>query len=245
MLTIRRTTALLALSVILHSCGNAQTSDKAPTNVSEKSNSYDAWKKEAETEIRLNPRYGDAVKSEQQKAADEQLINSFDTQEGGRRKGAENMIKVGFDYLSKGDLRTAMYRFNQAWLLDSTNLNVYSGFAGIYHRFKDYKKSIKILDEGLSRDPKASGLMADQATSYIAMFASGHALNDREKALSLFKASYAIDPRNQLTVYKLSRFYFMLKNCEMAVKYYKECLNLGGQSITQDYKDALKSTCGL
>ena len=237
--------ALLLVFATLISCSNAQKKNDQNTETVEQSKSYKAWQKEAEKEIRLNPKYKNAVKTEAQKAADEQLIKSNETQEGSRRKGSERLVKIGFDYLYKGDLRTAMYRFNQAWLLDSTDVNVYSGFASIYFSFQDYKRSIALLDEGLAIDPNASGLLTDKATNYIALSQSNHSKSDMERGLSLLKASYEIDPLNQSTLYKLSVFYFEIKNCDMAVKYYKECMKLGGSQIAQGYSDALKTTCGI
>jgi hypothetical protein len=89
---------------------------------------YKDWKKEAKENIRLLPKYGNKPKTKDQLAADNQLIEDYIKQEGSRSKASEVLIKIGFNYLYKGDIRTAMYRFNQAWLLDPENENVFWGW---------------------------------------------------------------------------------------------------------------------
>lgn len=233
--------AILFFAIFLiTACGNASQS----SNEVAQDNSYEAWNKEAIKEIRLNPRYGNAVKTPEQIAGDQELIKTYVKMAGSRRMGAEMLVKKGFEYLQAGNLRTAMYRFNQAWLLDSTDANVYSGFASIYFKFKDYRKSISLIDEGLAINPKSSVLLTDKATNYFSLFESSNSMLDIDKGLSLLKESYSIDPNNQNTLYKLSIHYFDRNDCDLALRYYRECMKLGGTPIVQRYKDALKERCG-
>lgn len=237
------TLILMTLTVV--ACGNAQKVDETGTTSIGQENSYDAWNKEAEKEIRLSPRYGNAIKSASQKAADEELVRSYVSMAGSRRKGSEMLTQKGFEYLYAGNLRTAMYRFNQAWLLDSTDANIYSGFAAVYYQFKDYNKAIDFLDQGLRIDPKASTLITDKGTTYLTISQTTKSQIDVKKGLSLLKESYSIDPVNQSTLFKLSIYYFDNNDCNLALRYYRECLKLGGKPITQRYKDALKDKCGV
>ena len=98
---------------------------------------YRQWQEEAKTEIRLLPEYGHVTKSQEQKKADQELIQAEILQEGTPRKASDHLITLGFNNLYSGDLRTAMYRFNQAWLVDPTNANVYWGFGAIYFTFNE------------------------------------------------------------------------------------------------------------
>jgi tetratricopeptide (TPR) repeat protein len=242
---MRKMVILILLAVSHIACGNAGHTDKHKSSGhTGQDNSYDAWNKEAEKEIRLNPKYGNAIKSSGQKAADQELIKSYVSLAGSRRKGAELLTKKGFEFLYSGNLRTAMYRFNQAWLLDSTDANVYSGFASVYYYFKDYKKAISLLDQGLAINPRASALLTDKATNYLTIFDTSNSMLDLDRGVSLLKKSYSIDPDNQNTLYKLSTYYFDSNDCDLALKYYRECMKLGGKPIVQRYKDAIKEKCG-
>ncbi len=63
------------------------------------------------------------------KAADEKLINSI-LQAGVTRKSASiHAIKRGWESFKKQDYDTALKRFNQAWLLNPKNGDLYYGFA--------------------------------------------------------------------------------------------------------------------
>ncbi|MGS0748310.1 tetratricopeptide repeat protein [Halpernia sp. GG3] len=204
---------------------------------------YSKWKEDAKTEIRLLPKYGNHIKTQEQKEADEELIKTYLAQEGSHRRASELLVNLGFKYLYKNDLKTAMYRFNQAWLLDPTNEDVFWGFGGIYFSFGDFENALKQYDEGLKLNPKSSKILTDKATIYM----TGNLTNNRDKdsnlALKLFNQSYNLDPKNQNTLFKMSACYFFKNDCKNALRYYNECQKLGGEPITSEYKKALASKC--
>lgn len=85
-------------------------------------------------DIRMLPKYGGVQKSKEQLAADKDFLDeilSEDKYRDNKRLASDELIKIGFDYLYKGDVKTAMYRFNQAYLVDSTNTDIYWGFGGV------------------------------------------------------------------------------------------------------------------
>ena len=204
---------------------------------------YSNWKEEAKTEIRLLPKYGNAVKTKEQKESDQELIKNYLDQAGTNRKASELLVKLGFDYLYKQDLKTAMYRFNQAWLLDPTNENVFWGFGAIYFSFGDFESGMYQYDEGLKLNANSSNILTDKATIYMTRFMNSHSDKDFDLAINNFKKSYSIDPRNQNTLFKMSACYFVKKDCENAWKYYNECKKLGGRPITREYTEALTQGC--
>lgn len=205
--------------------------------------SYTSWKEEARTNIRLLPKYGNVPKTKEQKQADEELIKSYLEKEGSPRKASELLIRTGYDYLYRGDTKTAMYRFNQAWLLDPKNDNVYWGFGAVYLMFQDYEAAMRQYDEGLRINPKSSNILTDKATIYLTKYQSGNSKDDLSKAIGLFEQSYSVDPKNQNTLFKVSASYFMKGDCDKAWKYYSECKILGGKPITPEYTAALSSSC--
>jgi Tfp pilus assembly protein PilF len=205
--------------------------------------SYNEWKEQAKTEIRLLPEYGHVTKTKGQIAADNELIRAELQQEGTHRKASDQLISVGFDYLYRGDLKTAMYRFNQAWLLDPKNENDYWGFASIYFSFNDYEEALNQLEKGLAINPNSANILTDKATIYTAFYHTKHNPEYLDKAISIFNRSYKIDPLNQNTLFKLSVAYFYKKDCLNAWKFHDECKKLGGKPITQDYTNALMKMC--
>ena len=205
--------------------------------------SYSNWQKEAQSNIRLLPKYGGVVKTKEQKEADEELIKMYVAQAGTPRKASELLVKLGFDYLYKNDLKTAMYRFNQAWLLDPKNENVYWGFGAIYFTFQDFVAASKQYEEGLRINPNSSNIITDQATIYLTQFNTNNNANNLASAIKLFRKSYSIDPKNQNTLIKMSNCYFIKNDCKNAWRYYNECKRLGGKPITEEYTAALTQKC--
>lgn len=72
------------------------------------------------------------------------------TDPGDRPRNRENSIEaaeLGWGYFEKGDLSTAMKRFNQAWSLDPANPRALWGMAVV-----QYRKSRSAPEDGASRD---------------------------------------------------------------------------------------------
>lgn len=205
--------------------------------------SYDDWKKEASTEINLQPEYGNVKKTKEQLEDDRTFIETVLKQDTTRRKGSEHFVSLGFNYLSRGDMETAMKRFNQAWLLDPRNENAYWGFGAIYGTFNDYDMAINEYDKGLAINPESTVILTDKATLYFMQFQHDQNTAKLNIAIELLKESYGIDSKSVNTTYKLSICYFLSKDCADAWKYYNECKRLGGQQIAENYTNALKSMC--
>jgi hypothetical protein len=89
----------------------------------------DQWNEQAKTNIRLLPKYGYAIKTDDQKKADQEFIAAALKQDSTNRRASNHLIRLGFQYLYS-DITKAMYRFNQAYLLDSANSDIYWGYGG-------------------------------------------------------------------------------------------------------------------
>src|SRR5690606_616546 len=122
------------------------------------------WEEEAKTNIRLLPKYGHIPKTEEQQKLDQKFIDETVQQEkfkGDRTAASNHMISLGFNYLYRGDVKTAMYRFNQAYLLDSLNNDIYWGYGAVYMTLGNYEKAKQQYEEGLSINPSNTHLLTD------------------------------------------------------------------------------------
>jgi tetratricopeptide (TPR) repeat protein len=99
-------------------------------------------------------------------------------------------------------------------------------------------------NEGLELNSKSSNILTDKATIHLIYFQAHNDQKQLATALDLSTKSYAIDPKNQNTLFKLSAVYFMKKDCTIALKYYNESKALGGKSLTQEYIQAIEKSCG-
>jgi len=211
--------------------------------------SWEEWELESKSDIRLLPKYGNTEKTEGQKEADERLIKTMLEHESSLEKASNLFINLGFQFLYKNDMETAMYRFNQAYLLNPTNTDIYWGFGAIYMTLGQYEKAKEQYEEGLKITPNNTHLLTDYGT-YFMWQHSALQPTDTEKAMikldsamTYLSKSYKIDPADQQTTFKLSILYLTKGDCTNAWKYYDECKSLGGQVITEAYTKGLKKDC--
>lgn len=206
------------------------------------------WNEEARTNIRLLPRYGHVQKTEAQRESDRQFIETMLKQDTTHRRASNHLIELGFKYLNR-DIKTAMYRFNQAYLLDSTNTDIYWGYGAVYMVLGDYVRAAHQYIEGVALDPNNTHLLTDYGTYHMVQY-NGLQTQDETKAaanldsaISYLLKSFSLNPKNQNTSFKLSICYYNKKDCENAWKYYDICKELGGQPITEEYSVEIKKTC--
>ncbi|OON67670.1 hypothetical protein [Hymenobacter sp. CRA2] len=80
--------------------------------------------------INTLPRYGNQPKTRAMRKLDQEFINqSLKQYRHDRRAASEGSVTEGWSHFYANDLTTSIKRFNQAWLLDSTNASVYYGFS--------------------------------------------------------------------------------------------------------------------
>jgi tetratricopeptide (TPR) repeat protein len=93
--------------------------------------------------INIAPLYGGRVKSKDLQQADQKFIETILTEcKCSRPEAAKQRAAMGWKFLRKGDAEMASKRFNQAYLLDSTNASLYWGFAAIMGRQNRYDESL-------------------------------------------------------------------------------------------------------
>lgn len=206
---------------------------------------FDEWEKESKTDLRLLPRYGLLPKTSEQLKADSIFISEtmalpkFKT----KRDVSNHFIKLGFQYYYRDDLKTAMYRFNQAYLLDSSNTDIFWGYGAIYLRFGMLGLSANQYKAGLKKDSSNTHLLTDYGTMFLAQYYRLNYTKALDSAIHYMTKSYKFDPNDQNTVFKLSICYWNKGDCKNAWRFYDLCKALGGQVITEEYTEDLKQKC--
>jgi tetratricopeptide (TPR) repeat protein len=217
------------------------------------------WEEDSKTNKGLLPMYGHLPKSEAEIKNDSDFINKIMVlpQFKTRREASNHMINLGFQYYYRSDFKTAMYRFNQAYLLDTTNAEIFWGYGAIYMAMGQFELAKKQYEDGLKVDPGNTHLMTDLATYYLQQFyvISDMPKNDivpdpkimartwMDSAIFYLKKSYTQDPLDVNTVYKLSICYWNIDDCKNAWTYYDEAMALGGKPVTASYTSDLKKRC--
>ena len=84
---------------------------------------FEEWENQSKINKRLLPKFGEIEKSKEEIIIDEDFIKEVMSSFKTKTEASNHMIDLGFKYLYRGDLKTAMYRYNQAYLLDNNNAN--------------------------------------------------------------------------------------------------------------------------
>jgi tetratricopeptide (TPR) repeat protein len=211
--------------------------------------SFKSWQVEAKKNIRMLPEFGTTEKTKEEIATNTRFINAIVDAGKSKSEAAHEMIRIGFDYLYKGDLKTAMYRFNQAYLLNPKNSGVYWGYGAVYTAMGAYDEARSQYKEGLKLDPKSAAILTDYATTYLGEYYADVRSNYKKAQKNLKTAkeklldAYAIDPGYIHTAYKLSIVYLNSQDCSNAKKYLQATRALGGQPITKEYLSDFNRQC--
>ena len=156
--------------------------------------------------LNLLPMYGSEYepyikKTEAQKEKDQKFIASIVKSEGTRKVGAERFSAAGWLKLKNGDAKTAMMRFNQAWLLDPDYYQPYWGFGALMLNDKNpekaiiyFEKAIKRIDSGMIDEVKEKPpLFVDAARAYAWQAAIIQESDMKESTTLYRKANKLID----------------------------------------------------
>jgi tetratricopeptide (TPR) repeat protein len=189
------------------------------------------------------PRYGNVKKSQTYIDIDNKFISEVVQQFGSRKEAAKKQIEFGWDYLQRGDNVTAMKRFNQAWLLDSTLIDIYWGFGAVMGARKQYDQSIAYLKKYYQGNPKNERIMIDLSTSYFQYaftLRQKGALNlwrdNMNNGKTLLKKAILINDKNAYAFSQLAIAYYYENKIDSS-KYYGNIANrLDSKILNPEYK---------
>jgi len=122
------------------------------------------------------------------KAGDEKLIQDASTAFGSREKASTAWVDQGFRFYQRDDLAMAMRRFNQAWLLNPNNPEVYWGFASVLHDRRQYCQGLNMVELGLAKGPIQPGFLPDAALLYTGCGRENTALSPEARRAYYAKA---------------------------------------------------------
>jgi len=145
-------------------------------------------------EVPLNeqPMYGNVPPDQELQKIHDKYIKTVIVDYGSREVAIQEGLKAAWYPYSKNDFKTAMKRFNQVWLLDPNNAQVFYGFGLVMDRQGKTDDAIAFYKKSLEFDPKN-----EKAMCYLAVISGKKALQDKaypdfENSLLLYQKAIDI-----------------------------------------------------
>jgi tetratricopeptide (TPR) repeat protein len=166
------------------------------------------------------PMYGRVKKCKEQIEDDKVFLATCDKAMG-RKESSAHFVKRGWEYLYAKKPDTAMMRFNQAWLLDSLNADIYWGFADLLGMQGKFKESIPFFERSIKLNPNNVKVLQDASTSYGNIFFETKDTRFLNSTIDALKAAANLDPRNPRIYAQLTGAYSYFMQKDSARKYLK------------------------
>lgn len=156
--------------------------------------------------------------------------------------------QLGWKYFAKGDVDTAIKRFNQAWMFDHENAVTLMGVWRRYGRecehgepIKNLKESLRFLKMAKSITPNNARLTADLAYSYILLGRELQIQNQEDEysiAYQILNEAKEMQPNFFIICFNFSLFEFYKENYSKAKDFLATVESLGFV-VDPSYNEAL------
>ena len=161
-------------------------------------------------------------------------------------KFSTDAAKRGWKAYYEGDFDTAIKRFNQAWMFNRNNPEVYWGFGLVMGQRsseeepeKNLKESIRLLEIGRKLDGENGRMLGDLALSHtlLGSFLKSKKLDagaNFHKASELFKEAYRLDPGYPPTVANWAVYFLYTRDYLPAQEKANQAMEMG-YDFTRDF----------
>jgi tetratricopeptide (TPR) repeat protein len=136
-----------------------------------------------------------------------------------RKAAAAHMIMRGWEFYYKNELDTSVMRFNQAWLLDSLNAELYWGLGDVLGKQQNFRESISFFEHSLKLDPTKPKVWADESVSYGNLFMQSHDVKALDSVIYALKKAIVLSPNNAQYYGQLTSAYSYFMQKDSARKY--------------------------
>ncbi|PVY42496.1 tetratricopeptide repeat protein [Pontibacter virosus] len=181
------------------------------------------------------PMFGQVAKTDAQQKADEKFLTSCDKSFESRTEASNFFMDRGWEYLNEGQVDTAVYRFNLAWLLNPDNYNTYWAFGLVENSRGNSKEAIGMLERALEYQPNNSLLLSDMGSAYLQQYLSDKKKKNLKQATTFLDRSLKADQNNAFAMSSLSQVYFHNKKYAEAWDYLHRGRDLNIMSLDYNF----------
>ncbi|MET0069190.1 MAG: hypothetical protein ABW096_04070 [Candidatus Thiodiazotropha sp.] len=199
------------------------------------------------------PMYGGMDRSSmpELKDGDEKFISSVTEKFGSREKASTAWVDQGFKFYKDDQLGMAMRRFNQAWLLDPENPEVYWGFAAVLTDQEKYCEAANHIDMAFAKGKIQDSALPDAGIMYSGCVAVNSGLTESEKSAYISKTDAVFNEAlespavsDKYVYFHWSRAMYALKDWESAWDKVQKYESSTGETMSSQFKDAIRKNMG-
>jgi tetratricopeptide (TPR) repeat protein len=169
--------------------------------------------------LEAHPMYGSVAKCATQREADKRFLDSCDQQFHSRKMAASAYVTKAWEFFERNDQSNAMLAFNQAWLLDSTNADVYWGFGNLLGFREEFAESLPYFRKSLALNPTNPDVYDCIATSMGQLFVSTSQDSFLYQTIGASMRSLQLNPVNARAYATLASAYTYFSQHDSARKY--------------------------
>ena len=206
-----------ALTIGLTSCDLMSYKNK-PQNESDQN--VNEWNESKHPN--LKPMYGRVERTPEEKLNDQKFINAMLNDYKDKTISAKKLAKKGWYFFYHNIIDTAMFRFNQCWLMDSTYAESYFGFAAIKEYQGINNEAEKFYQLAYNHDN--TDTLSKKILNKIADIKEQQ--KDTVALIAAFTRAYNMFPKNGTASGKLGFFYSAIHKPDSALKYYNITIEL-------------------
>lgn len=189
--------------------------------------------------LNILPLFGERAKTAAQIDYEVHFLSDCDQNFSSRQEASKFFADRGWDYISDGQLDTAAYRFNLAWLLNHNNADAYWGLGVVCYQKEKLPDAIRMLKRGLTVADSNVVLMTDLATVQIKYFQAKQQKDDLVEAEQHLLKAVAISPRSADAYQKLSLVNYMKGDYNKAWDYLHQARSLDLSTIDLSFLNDL------
>ena len=183
--------------------------------------------------------FGRFQKCDEQLKIDKDFLADCDKFYKNRNEATRHHIDMGWEYFYKNQLDSSMMRFNQAWLLNSTNADIYWGFGNILGMKHQFKESIPFLQRAIEMNANNPKVFESISTSYGQLFFETKDVRYLNLTIDNLKYSVQLNPRNAAAYGQLTGAYSYFNQKDSARKYLEITDKLDPNAVNPEVRKLL------
>ena len=168
------------------------------------------------------PMYGEVAKDERYQKVDNEFRKDMTEKFGSADSAAHEYVNMAWALFYRKDLKNAMRRFNQAWLLNPEYPDPYFGFAALLEVQREQAEATRFYLKGTEKDKDKRR----QIVCFQHISACKEQLNDLEGAIEALMKINLIKPDDPALYRRLGYLYLKNRNNDLAEKAYTKAITL-------------------